>query len=102
MNGKPVMLDDTVNFISVASKEEADFIYKLLVSVPATEFLSSLIFWDEKRPVTTKILRELSIKELANELGQIERYYEFVITSQAEKEKEGSGIGNNPFDLCES
>lgn len=83
MNGKPVMFDDTVNLIPMSSKEEADFIYKLLASLPATEFLSSLVFWDEKRPITTKIMRELSIKEVAMELGYVERYHEFVISKQA-------------------
>ena len=60
------------------SQEEAEFIHKLLVSLPATEFLSSLVFWDEKRPITTKILRNLSLKQVAIELDQIERYHEFV------------------------
>jgi hypothetical protein len=84
INGKPVVFDDTVNLIPMRSKEEADFIYKLLVSLPATEFFSSLIFWDEKRPITTKILRDLSIKEVARELGHIEKYHAFVISSQAD------------------
>lgn len=83
MNGKPVVFDDTVNLIPMRSKEEADFIYKLLVSLPATEFFSSLVFWDEKRPITTKILRSLSIKEVARELGHVEKYHELVISSQA-------------------
>lgn len=82
MNGKPVVFDDTVNLIPMSCKEEADFIYKLLVSSQATEFLSSLVFWDEKRPITTKILRYLSIKEVAMELGCIEKYHAFVISSQ--------------------
>ena len=82
INGKPVMLDDTVNLIPVSSKKEADFIYMLLTSQPAKEFLSSLVFLDEKRPVTTKILRELSLKEVAKELGVIERYYEFVVSEK--------------------
>lgn len=81
MNGKPVLFDDTVNLIPMASKEEAEFVYTLLVSQPATEFLSSLVFMDEKRPITTKILRELSLKEVAKELGCIEEYHKFVISS---------------------
>ncbi|MBN2898324.1 MAG: N-6 DNA methylase [Clostridia bacterium] len=83
MNGKPVVFDDTVNLIPMSNKEEAEFIYKLLVALPSTEFLSSLVFLDEKRPITTKILRELSIKEVARELGYIEKYHAFVISSQA-------------------
>lgn len=82
MNGKPVLLDDTINLIPMGCKEEAEFIYMLLMSQPATDFLSSLIFLDEKRPITTKILRELSLKEVAKELGHIEEYYKFVISSK--------------------
>lgn len=77
MNNKPVLFDDTVNFISMNCEEEARFIYGLLTSRPATEFLSSLIFWDEKRPITTKVLRNLSIKKIALEAGQMDRYIEF-------------------------
>jgi hypothetical protein len=82
MNNKPVLFDDTVNFISMSCEEEARYIYELLTSQPATEFLSSLIFWDEKRPITTKVLRELSIKEIAQQVGQLERYLEFVGSNQ--------------------
>lgn len=84
INGKPVILDDTVNLIPMSGRDEAYFIYMLLVSRPAKEFLSSLVFLDEKRPVTTKILRELSLKEIAKELGLIEQYYEFVMSSKAD------------------
>lgn len=83
MDNKPVLFDDTVNFISMNGEEEARFIYELLASRPATEFLSSLIFWDEKRPITTKVLRELSIKEIARETGQLNRYLEFIGSNQA-------------------
>jgi len=96
MNGKPVLLDDTVNLIPMASKEEAEFIYMLLVSRPATEFLSSLIFLDEKRPITTKILRELSLKEVAKELGQIERYHKFVTLTKPDS------IGQMSLGIAES
>ncbi len=74
LDGKAVVFDDTVNFLSFDSEEEARFIYRLISSVPATEFLESMIFWDEKRPVTVEILRRLSLKEVARELGEIEQY----------------------------
>lgn len=44
LNGKPVMVDDTVYFISCDSLKQAQFIFKLLCSKPAIEFLNSLIF----------------------------------------------------------
>lgn len=96
MNGKPVLFDDTVNLIPMSSKEEADFIYMLLISQPAREFLSSIIFLDEKRPITTKVLRELSLKKIAKELGQLERYHEFAISSNS------NNIGQLNLGIAES
>lgn len=74
LDGKTVVFDDTVNFLSFETKEEAEFVYHLITSNPALEFLESMIFWDEKRPITTRVLRRLSIKEVARELGEIEQY----------------------------
>ncbi|MEA5417599.1 N-6 DNA methylase [Spirulina sp. CCNP1310] len=74
LGGKPVMFDDTVNFLSFETEEEAKFIFKLVTSSPSLEFLDSMIFWDEKRPITIDILRRLSIKEVARELGFLEDY----------------------------
>lgn len=72
--GKPVMLDDTVNFLPFETEEEASFILSLLTSKPSLEFLESMIFWDEKRPITIDILRRLSLKAVAREIGLLERY----------------------------
>jgi hypothetical protein len=33
-----------------------------------------MIFWDEKRPITIEILRRLSLKAVAKELGVVENY----------------------------
>lgn len=74
LNGKTVMFDDTVNFLSFHTKKEAEFVLKMLTSSPAIEFLESMVFWDEKRPVTVQILRRLSIKKVAEEIGEIEKY----------------------------
>ena len=76
--GKTVMLDDTVNFLSFDTKAEAGFIYRLLTSAPALEFLESMIFWDEKRPITAAILRRLSLQAVATELGELEQYQSWV------------------------
>ena len=80
LDGKTVAFDDTVNFLSFDSEEEARFVYHLVTSSPALEFLESMIFWDEKRPITTEILRRLSFKEVARELGEIEQYLRWVET----------------------
>ncbi|MBW4655706.1 MAG: SAM-dependent methyltransferase [Kaiparowitsia implicata GSE-PSE-MK54-09C] len=74
---KPVMFDDTVNFLSFETEEEAKFIFKLVTSSPSLEFFDSMIFWDEKRPITVEILRRLSLKAVAKELGVVENYLQW-------------------------
>lgn len=74
LDGKPVFFDDTVNFLSFDTKEEAKFVFHLITSSPSLEFIESMIFWDEKRPITAQILRRLSLKEVATELGELEKY----------------------------
>lgn len=74
LDEKSVMFDDTVNFMSFDSKEEAKFIFNLITSNPSLEFLDSMIFWDEKRPITIDILKRLSLKAVASELGDMEVY----------------------------
>ena len=75
LDGKTAVFDDTVNYLSFDSKEEAEFIYSLITSSPATEFINSMIFWDEKRPITAKILRQLSLKSISEELGSLDDYH---------------------------
>ena len=77
IKGKPVMFDDTVNFLSFETEEEAEFIFKLITSTPAIEFLDSMIFWDEKRPITIDILKRLSLKAVAKELGILDSYLQW-------------------------
>ncbi len=77
LDGKSVMFDDTVNFLSFETEEEAKFIFGLVTSNPALEFLNSMIFWDEKRPITIDILRRLSLKSVAKELGSLENYLQW-------------------------
>jgi len=62
--GKPVMLDDTCNFLSFDSFEEAEYVANLLNSETAQKFFSSRIFWDAKRPITVDLLNSLDITTL--------------------------------------
>ncbi|MDE3032377.1 MAG: SAM-dependent methyltransferase [Acidobacteriota bacterium] len=57
--GSPVMFDDTVYFISFDTQDEATSVLDRLQCPQSTSFLSSLIFWDEKRPIKTSILNTL-------------------------------------------
>ncbi|MGH7453067.1 MAG: SAM-dependent methyltransferase, partial [bacterium] len=64
IEGKPVIFDDTVYFLSFVDETAARRVYQLLLSPPANKFLSSLIFWDEKRPIKAGILNRLDLRRL--------------------------------------
>jgi len=64
INGKTVMFDDTVYCLSFTTKEEAEKTLSFLRSPQATDFLTSLIFWDDKRPIKTSILNVLDWSQL--------------------------------------
>ncbi len=72
--GKSVVLDDTGYFLPCWSKEEAIFLIKILNSQSCQEFLSSMIFWEEKRPITVEVLKRLCIKHLADKEMEAESY----------------------------
>jgi len=56
IENRPVMFDDTVYYLSFENKDEAQEVLAQLQSKQIIELLSSLIFWDEKRPIKTTIL----------------------------------------------
>jgi len=59
MDGRPVMFDDTVYYLSFDTETEARETLEKLESIAALNVLSSLIFWDEKRPIKASILNRL-------------------------------------------
>lgn len=75
---KSVLLDDTCNFISCETQEEAEFIYNLLLSEETLAYLNSLIFWDSKRPITTEILNSINLQKIAASLNLKDDYDFFV------------------------
>jgi hypothetical protein len=74
VNNKPVMVDDTCNFISFDTEAEAHFIFGLLTSMEVTTFLNATIFWDSKRPITTEVLNSIDLYKVAITLGLGEHY----------------------------
>jgi hypothetical protein len=82
--GKPTVLDDTCYFIPCQSKEESELIAYLLNSEIAQQFFQAFIFWDAKRPITAKILRQLDLFALARELDQKEAIHGFVQPTKLE------------------
>ncbi|MFM7881956.1 MAG: SAM-dependent methyltransferase, partial [Microcystis panniformis] len=65
---QPVIFDDTVYFLSFDDLDTAQKTLQLLNSSLGREFYSSLIFWDEKRPIKTRILNSLNLSVLAEKL----------------------------------
>lgn len=68
--GRPVVFDDTCYFFPCQSEEECQLLYELVTSEPAKEFLSALIFWDAKRPITARLLNSLDLAALAKVLDK--------------------------------
>lgn len=63
-DGRPVMFDDTVYYLSFNNEKDALETLDKLQSDAAQALLSSLIFWDEKRPIKTSILNVLDWSKL--------------------------------------
>jgi hypothetical protein len=63
-NSKPVFFDDTVYFLPFDKFEDAQIVLDMLNSIPAQTFLESMVFWDEKRPITVDLLKRLDIGKL--------------------------------------
>ena len=61
IEGKPVIFDDTVYFLSFNTEQEAKNIFDILSSPLARDFYTSIIFWDEKRPIKISILNSLNL-----------------------------------------
>jgi len=74
---KTVVFDDTVYFLPCWTESEARFIGDLLNSEPAKEFYRSMIFWTDKRPITSEILKRLDLRTLSVELGREKQYQRF-------------------------
>lgn len=86
INEKPVIVDDTVYFLACQSEEEAIFIAMLLNSSIAQDFLTSMIFWNDKRPITTELLKRLDLRLLSRTLGLEEQYLEYAKSRKTNKE----------------
>lgn len=70
VEGKSVMFDDTVYYLSFDQEADAREALALITAEPSLKLLSSLIFWDEKRPVKTGILNNLDWSRLAEKPKQ--------------------------------
>lgn len=78
IENKPVVFDDTVYFLPCSSDEEARFMLNLLESDAAKSFLDSMIFWEDKRPITVDVLKRLNLQLVARLLNKDSEYLEMV------------------------
>jgi len=79
---KPILVDDTCNFIPCYSDDEANLLLELLNSLEAKDFFNSVIFWDSKRPVTTELLNRLSLSKLAVTLKKESEYNKYLMKNK--------------------
>ena len=68
-DGKPVMVDDTVYYLPCDSEQQASNLVEALNSEESRRFFNSMIFWNDKRPITAELLRRLNVSKLVSELG---------------------------------
>ena len=68
---KPTVFDDTCYFITCDHVRRATNLCRVLNSQPAVEFFESLMFTDEKRPITAKLLGLLNMDNLLNETSVV-------------------------------
>ncbi|MDR1959762.1 MAG: hypothetical protein LBQ54_12090 [Planctomycetaceae bacterium] len=66
---KPVVLDDTCYFLGFDNEQSARFVHRLLTSDIAKQLMDSLIFKEDKRPVTAALLNRINLEILAEMLG---------------------------------
>ena len=78
---RPVMVDDTCYFIPCSCEAEAHLLCGLFNSEPSQRFLSSLAFEDSKRPITTELLRRISVVEVARRLGKYDELCKYIQSS---------------------
>lgn len=83
LEDKPVVFDDTVYFLPCQSEKEADLILTIVQSKPYRELLASMTFQNEKRPITTDLLRRISLVKVAEDIGLLDEFNSYV--SEAER-----------------
>lgn len=68
ISNKPVMLDDTCNFMSFEVYEDALFTFLLLNNKLVQTFLKSITFMDSQRPYTIETLKRIDLIKVSEKL----------------------------------
>jgi len=72
VDGRPVVFDDTVYYLSCRTEDEARLVKYCLDSSIARNMLNAMIFWDNKRPITAEILNRLDVIGVCRDLGHLD------------------------------
>jgi tRNA1(Val) A37 N6-methylase TrmN6 len=91
-DGKPVMVDDTCYFLPCESEEKANLVFNLLKSDQAKSFLSSIIFWDSKRPISVDVLQRLKLDSIPNKIAEHYRTMVFSAHEQGQLFLDGADL----------
>ena len=74
IDGKPIVVDDTCYMLGFEEENQADFVLEMLTSDICKEFIKSIVFLDNKRPITVALLNRINIQSVAIELGLEKQY----------------------------
>ena len=80
--GKPVVLDDTCYFLGFENEQTARFVWKLLTSDVTQRLIDSLVFKDDKRPITAALLNRINFEVSATMMGIHDQYQELFLTDR--------------------
>jgi hypothetical protein len=72
-DGKPVLFDDTVYFLPFDDEDAARRVLGLVNSAPAQALLKSMVFWDDKRPITAELLKRVDLAKVAKHSSRQDR-----------------------------
>jgi len=73
-HGKPVVLDDTCYMLGFDNRNQAEFVYNILISDISKKFIDSIVFKDNKRPITVSLLNRINIESISKKIGYHNEY----------------------------
>lgn len=79
---KPIIVDDTCYMLGFDYEEEADFVLSLLLSDVCQDFIRSIVFLDNKRPITVALLSRINLRKVAELLGVEQEYKRLFIENE--------------------
>ena len=82
---KPIVFDDTCYMLGFDKETEASFVYRILISDITKRFVDSLVFKDNKRPITVALLSRINIETISKKIG-LQNEYKKLFTNNKPKQ----------------